>query len=374
MKNSLRLIKICDFRFGIWFVYAVTLSLLLTVSGCNNEGNQTNASDHRPCAARTLSFYENRRITVPDKITRVASGWNAQNAIIAMLGYGDRIVATTDIIRNNPTFKKMVPSISDAVLCFRGTDANVEELLKVRPDILFMPEGLSSQQLTSFETIGLPVAVLRGNSLKNIVDRTVITGQILGPEAHCKALRYKTYFDDNVARISSRTANIPKEKRLKVYHAVRSMLNTSGRPSLNQDWMDLAGAINIAEDWFDGPAQRTSSVSLEQIVGANPDVIVTMLPETAEEIRQDPRWAQVEAVRQGRIYVNPKGMFWWCRETSEEALQFVWLAKTLYPRYFEDIDMRQETRQFYKNFFGYDLTDAEIDAFLHPAGQNGEIQ
>lgn len=51
-----------------------------------------------------------------------------------------------------------------------------------------------------------------------------------------------------------------------------------------------------------------------------------------------------------RVYVNPKGMFWWCRETSEEALQFLWLAKTLYPQRFADVDMRKETRRFYQDF------------------------
>ena len=48
-----------------------------------------------PAATRTISYYGDKSIRVPWKINRVASGWNAQNSIIAMLGYGDKIVATT---------------------------------------------------------------------------------------------------------------------------------------------------------------------------------------------------------------------------------------------------------------------------------------
>ncbi|HBN6514913.1 TPA: ABC transporter substrate-binding protein, partial [Escherichia coli] len=67
-----------------------------------------------------------------------------------------------------------------------------------------------------------------------------------------------------------------------------------------------------------------------------------------------------------RVYVNPKGMFWWCRETSEEALQFLWLAKTLYPARFADVDIRKETREFYRQFFGLTLSDAQMSDVLNP--------
>lgn len=107
-------------------------------------------------------------------------------------------------------------------------------------------------------------------------------------------------------------------------------------------------------------------MALEQIVAANPQVIVAMNKRDAEEIRASAQWRGIDAVLQHRVVVNPKGMFWWCRETSEEALQFLWLAKTLYPARFADIDMREETRDFYRAFFGLSLSAAQIDAILNP--------
>ncbi|MCJ1902499.1 MULTISPECIES: hypothetical protein [Paracoccus] len=50
--------------------------------------------------------------------------------------------------------------------------------------------------------------------------------------------------------------------------------------------------------------------------------------------------------------------------TSEEALQFLWPASTLYPDAFADIDMREETRRFYRNIYGIELVDDEIAEFL----------
>lgn len=105
---------------------------------------------------------------------------------------------------------------------------------------------------------------------------------------------------------------------------------------------------------------------LETIISANPDVIVAMNKEDANIIRTSSQWKAMSAVKNQQVYVNPKGMFWWCRETSEEALQFLWLAQTLYPERFVDIDMKQETADFYLKFFGISLSDAQIDNILHP--------
>jgi iron complex transport system substrate-binding protein len=83
-------------------------------------------------------------------------------------------------------------------------------------------------------------------------------------------------------------------------------------------------------------------------------------------IQNNPAWKGIHAVKNGKIYVNPQGMFFWCRETTEEALQFLWVATTIYPDYFRDIDMANETRSFYKNFYKYNLSDEDVRLFLNP--------
>ena len=46
------------------------------------------------------------------------------------------------------------------------------------------------------------------------------------------------------------------------------------------------------------------------------------------------------------------------RETKKPEL------KVINPEVFKDIDIRQDTKDFYKNFFNYDLTDEELDTIL----------
>ena len=197
-------------------------------------------------------------------------------------------------------------------------------------------------------------------------DRVNSTADALGHDAWQKARLYERYFTRNVQLVASRLKDLTPAERVRVYHSMGTPLTTTGRPSLNQDRMDLAGAVNVAESWLLPKKGHASEVSLEKILPANPQVIVTMNKRDADQIRSAAQWSGVDAVVHHRVVVNPKGMFWWCRETSEEALQFLWLAKTLYPQRFMGINMTKETRDFYHTFFNLQLTDAQIEHILNP--------
>ena len=299
---------------------------------------------------------------------RVASPWPAQNTIIAMLGYGQNIVGTSAIAKRIPLFRQVYPAIDHVpvISVTSSHEINPEQVIALRTQLLFLPENMRVAQPDVLQQAGVKVLSLRANSMQALVDRVMLSGEALGPDAAQVAQRYQRYFQRNVALVRERLKDLPDAQRLKVYHSMGSALTTTGRPSLNQDWMDLAGARNVAAEWFSGAKNSAGEVPLEKIAEANPDVIVAMNKRDADIIRHSPQWQGIAAVQRQRVYVNPKGMFWWCRETSEEALQFLWLAKTLYPQRFQDIDLPQETRRFYHDFFGIDLSDKQIQEILSP--------
>lgn len=299
---------------------------------------------------------------------RIVSPWPAQNTIIAMLGYGDNIVGTSQVAKRIPLFRQSLPRIDDVpvVSVNNGHELNPERILSLRTQLLFVPKSMNIPRQSLLEGAGVRILAFEANSMAALTARVQKTADVLGPDAQEKAARYQHYFDHNVALVASRLKDLPDNERRAVYHSMGNALTTTGKPSLNQDWMDLAGARNVAENWFAAKPNRAGEVSLEQILAANPAVIVAMNKRDADEMMTSPQWAQVDAVIHHRVYVNPKGMFWWCRETSEEALQFLWLAKTLYPQRFTDVDMHQETRRFYQTFFALSLSDAQIDEILNP--------
>ncbi|MBG3089943.1 ABC transporter substrate-binding protein [Proteus terrae] len=319
-------------------------------------------------AQRVVQYYQNQTITIPDSPERVATSWNAQNAILAMLGAGDKIVSTTDLVKTIPFFTEIVPAIKTASISSKGNNdtLNIETLIVSQPQIFFATGKLSDAQMTALKNAGISVALLKSGSMDALLERTLITGEILGSSSHQLANDYLAYFQRNEALVKSAVSEISTNKPMKVYHAFGSPLRTSGAPSLNHDWITLAGGINVAEHWFDNVPSRAGDVSLEQVIHANPDVIVTMYARDTEIIKNAPEWQSISAVREGRVYTNPKGLFWWCRETTEEALQFLWLATVLYPEQTKHINISKETQQFYKTFFNITLTDQQLKHILKP--------
>lgn len=319
-------------------------------------------------AQRVVQYYQNQSITVPDSPERVATSWNAQNAILAMLGAGDKIVSTTDLVKTIPFFTEIVPAIKTASISSKGNNdtLNIETLIISQPQIFFATGKLSDAQMTALKNAGISVALLKSGSMDALLERTLITGEILGSSSHQLAKDYLAYFQRNKSLVKSAVSEISANKPMKVYHAFGSPLRTSGSPSLNHDWIALAGGVNVAEHWFDNVPSRAGDVSLEQVIHANPDVIITMYARDTEIIKNAPEWQAITAVREGRVYTNPKGLFWWCRETTEEALQFLWLATVLYPEQTAHIDISKETQQFYKTFFNITLTDQQLELILKP--------
>ncbi|MBQ0268435.1 ABC transporter substrate-binding protein [Providencia huaxiensis] len=297
---------------------------------------------------------------------RIATPWPAQNTIIMMLGYGEQIVGTSVIAKRIPLFRQMLPNIDNVPVISISNQLNPEQIISLRTQLLFVAKGMEVPQRDILESAGVKVVEYPANSLQALQARVQATAKELGPDAQNKALEYQRYFDRNVRLVNERLVGLTDAEKRRVYHSMGNTLFTSGRPSLNQDWMDLAGAKNVAETWFSDKKNNSGEVLLETIIAANPDVIVAMNKEDANIIRTSSQWKAISAVKNQQVYVNPKGMFWWCRETSEEALQFLWLAQTLYPERFADIDMKQETAGFYLKFFGISLSDAQIDNILHP--------
>ncbi len=111
-------------------------------------------------------------------------------------------------------------------------------------------------------------------------------------------------------------------------------------------------------------------VSFEQVLLWNPDVIL-VASDPAEEsnvyeqITTGSRWADISAVKTGRVYQIPRGPFdWFDRPASISCILGVkWLGNLLYPELYP-CDMEAEVRDFYRLFLHIDLTDAQLERLL----------
>ena len=163
------------------------------------------------------------------------------------------------------------------------------------------------------------------------------------------------------------TVSIPRLlKNQSTLMLVLSGVIVDGSNSLIGEWMKLAGAKNS----LDG-VENLKNISLEQIIASQPDYIIiggADAQKGVDAIKADAAWADVPAVKNGKIIKNPVGTFNWDRYSAEEALQILWAAKLFHPEKFSDVDLVKETREFYSTFYGYNLTEDEAQRIINGQG------
>lgn len=338
-----------------------------TLLGCSKQTSETQTSPKSDKI--TVTDSSGAKVEVPTNISRIADAWGAHNAVVAMLGSGNKIVATTLNAKLKPWLFKVTPKMSNSVTAFNvdASNINMEELIKTKPDILFMPTG--NKNISKMSDLKIPVVQVSFKNFDSMKKCVKLTGDILGEEGKKRAEEYTSYLDKKINMLTSITSKIPEEQKLKVLHLSDfSPLKVDGKGTIIDSWIQIAGGVNVSSD-VDG---NTKEVSMEQILTWNPDVIIVSSTvgsadrkESINKILNDESWKKTNAVQKGRVYVNPDGAFSWDRYSAEEALQIQWAAKTLYPEKFQSLDIAKETKWFYKTFFNYSLSDSEVQRILN---------
>jgi len=317
-------------------------------------------------ATRQITDTAGRRITIPFHVTRIADPWHANNAMVLMLGGADKIVATSAQAQKQPWLRRLYPRIDQVPAAFNAAgDVNMETLIGVRPDVILMAyDGALPQWAAAVDSYHIPIVLMPNSSLSDLKTTARMTGEVLGERESQIAAEYVRYFDDNIRRVTQVTSQLPPSERPKVLHtASAGILTVDGRHTVIDDWIRVAGAVNAADVVGNG-----RPVTMEQVAAWDPDVIIVGTApnqQNRQAILDDPRWRQIKAVRDGKVFVNPSGAYLWDRHSAEAALQVLWAAKTLHPGKFADLDVGKETRTFYARYFHHALNDRELNSILN---------
>jgi len=298
-------------------------------------------------------------VNVSAPANHVAALWFAHNEVLCMLGAAAKIVATVDAPGTYPWLYRVCPALHKATFIKSG-EFNVETLLVAQPDVVFM--SASDGNLRPLRNAGIPTLALNFTDFASMQKVIGLTASVLGPEAQARARRYDDYLDSRLALVRGRTAHLPANERPRVLHINNfNPLLIDGGDTIINDWIEAAGGVNAAAE----VKGNMKSVSIEQVLRWNPDVIIYgASARDGLKITDTSVWKNIAAVKNGRVVVNPSGAFLWDRYGAEEALQIQWAAKLLHPALFRDLDMNHAVRSFYHDFFGYTLGDTEIQQIL----------
>mgnify|MGYP000872875867 CR=1 FL=1 len=319
-------------------------------------------------AARTVTDQHGKTVTLPDQVKRSVVLMHHALDIGVQLGAKDQIAGVME------QWKKYLP---DAVNAFPElmtlpapgdlTTVNMESLLALNPDVVIVTHYAPEDMRKQIEDAGIPVVAVSlyradyeqashlNPKLKDpdkaytegMKEGIALLGEVYGKQAKAKELIGT--IENNRKVIADHLGSIPDEKRVSCYMA-NPELHTYGSGKYTGVIMDRAGGRNVAAE-LDGYQQ----VNMEDVLRWNPAVVFVQsrYQSIVPEIKADPAWSQVDAVKNDRIFITPEYVKPWGHPTPESmALGEIWMAKKLYPEKFKDVDLPALVNAYYETFYG----------------------
>jgi iron complex transport system substrate-binding protein len=236
-----------------------------------------------------------RKVTInklPQKIVSLAP---SNTEILFALGLEDRIVGVTDYC-DYPDAAKLKPRVAGY------SNPNTEKLVSLQPDLVLAESVHEKTVLPALEKLGLTVFVSSAKSIDAVLHDIAMTGQISSKNETATELVNK--LNSRIKAVSSKTDNLPSEKRPRVLHVVwHQPIWTMGSETFIDDLIHTAGGINIYTKDF----TKSRIVSLESVVIKNPQIIIVSGMGTTGDliynsIKTEERLKSTDAMINNRIF------------------------------------------------------------------------
>ncbi|MDI6724878.1 MAG: ABC transporter substrate-binding protein [Methanobacterium sp.] len=248
-------------------------------------------------------------------------------------------------------------------------DANYESIISSNPDIILIGHGGTVEDVNKIQQkFGhIPALDVEGdNNLTSIVPSIKFLGNILGESN--KAEELIDYYNRILNQVNSTVATIPENEKKKVYYAQDpDGLKSYAAGAQHTNLIDICGGVNAVQV----PIKKGGvAVSMELIIKWNPDVIITSNQQFYKTVYSNPQWQTINAVKNKEVYLVPQSPYNWFEGPpgANTIMGIPWTAKVLYPDKFKDMDLKGLTKEFYSNFYHYNLTDEQVTDILSCSG------
>ncbi|WP_245411237.1 ABC transporter substrate-binding protein [Methylovirgula ligni] len=264
-------------------------------------------------------------------------------------------------------FFPVLDTVSTDIVRGDGFAPNVESILALHPDAVFQWTNPGSGVFAPLENAGLTVFGIRNGGQDDLLEATLLMGQVAGASARAQAIVDKQ--KQRAKEIADALKGLPDGERPRVLylHRFSDSLGVNGAGAYSDFLIRLAGGEDVAHS-LPGVSQ---AVTFEQVLAWNPQVILlgNFDKTMPQDIYNDPRWQDVAAVKAHRVYRVPLGGYRWDPPSEESALAWTWLALLLHPDRIK-YDLRKDVRDWYRFLYNRTVTDADLDRILF-VKQNG---
>lgn len=320
-----------------------------------------------PVQARTVTDSAGRVVEVPDTVATVFAAGPPASVLVYVLK-PEALAGWPRALRPEERAYVAEPYRDlpeTGRLTGRGGEANLERVLEIKPDLIVDFGSVRDTYIDLADRVqeqtGIPYLLIDGR-FDNTAEALRILGEALGVSERGAALAQDV--EARFARLDAVLEAVPEDARPRVYLARGPEgLETGMKGSINTEIIERAGGRNVADDG--GASKGLVNASMEQLIVANPDTVVTWDPNFFASVFDDPMWQGVDAVQRGRVYLSPTAPFGWIDRppSLNRMIGLHWMAGLLYPDRWQG-DLREDTRAFYKLYYHVDLADEDLERLL----------
>jgi iron complex transport system substrate-binding protein len=235
-----------------------------------------------------------RDLVLQEPAQRIISLAPNLTELLFAAGAGARLVGAVALAYSDfPAPARRVAGVGDS------SAIDVERVVALKPDVvLAWRSGNPSETIAKLEQLGVRVFVTEPGTLEAIADEIERFGRIAGTDdvAGKAAAQFRR---DIAALRHDYQSRRPVSVFYQVWH--EPLMTVNGKQVISAV-IDLCGGRNI----FAGLPALVPRVSLEAVLAANPEAIVTASDRpAAEALANWSNWQQLRAVRDGNLVVIP---------------------------------------------------------------------
>jgi iron complex transport system substrate-binding protein len=349
-------------KINLIIIFIIIFSLIIT--GCQNS-TQTQEN------AKTIVDCIGRKVDIPINATKIAAIDPFSGQTMIMIGAGDKMVSTTNGNKRDKLLEAIYPNLTNVAVIHSSGAINAEALAALKPDFVFLKNEfyIAEGEADKLKKLGIPYLVVKYSTMEEQISTISMIGEAIGGEAKEKADAINEYYRHVITIAREHCKQIPKDKKLRIYHSINEAVRTDGSNSLGADWISAVGGINVSV----GEELRASGenyyAGLEQIFVWDPDVIICNEVSTKDYLLTNPKWKGLRAVYEGNVHNIPVGATRWGHQGNIETFfGMLWMGVTLYPDYYRDIDLKDEVISFYKDYLGLEIDDETYNLMLAGEG------
>ena len=385
----------------------IALALLLSLAACGAEENVASVTPSTaPAASDPTVSDAPQTVTVIDMIGRQVEILPGSYSRVVCIGAGAlrmysyigdvSLLAGVEDIDNEslPERPMMFDSVARPyVLAFgdvfaalpscgvggpMAQTAEAEKILSCNPDIVISEYEDADKANALQEQLGVPVITLKagGNGVfdEAFAGSMRLLGTVFGETEKAETL--VSFVEAQRAEIEGRTANIPEGEKPAVYVCGLGNWGTTNHLMTAENYISFTVA-NVRNVLSGTGAQGIQPIEAEKFISLGEEMDIIIMDAAAVKniiplYQEDPTMFDTcKAWQEGEVYLE---MAYNAYYTNYEiALINTWfIAKTVYPELFQDIDMTEKTNEVTKAFLGAELAE-EIFACPNSFGGYGKL-